>query len=106
MSIGSNGEVCGLDQDGQIQLLGQLRLARFPNPSGLRRYTANVFLSTDAAGVPIVGVPGENGLGAIIPGHLEMSNADFVSELLELRTTRQRFDATLVLVRLAAEAPS
>lgn len=106
VSIGSNGEVAGLDEDGQIRLFGQLRLTRFPNQAGLTRYTANVFVPTDAAGVPIVGVPGENGLGTIIPGHLEMSNADFVAGLLELRTTRQRFDATLVLVRLAATAPS
>jgi len=106
VSIGSNGEVSALDEDGQIQVLGQLRLARFPNQSGLRRYAANVLVPTDASGVPVVGVPGEDGLGLLIPGHLERSNADFVSELLELRTTRQRFDATLVLLQLAAAGPS
>lgn len=105
VSMGSNGEVSGLDEDGEIQILGQLRLARFPNPSGLRRHAASIFVSTDEAGAPIVDVPGENGLGAIIPGHLEMSNADFVTEANELATTRQRFDATLVLVRLAAAGP-
>lgn len=104
--IDSSGEVSGVDEDGEAQIIGQLRLARFPNPSGLRRYTANVFLPADAVGVPIVGVPGEDGLGMLIPGCLERSNADFVSELLELATTRQRFDATLVLLRLAAAAPA
>jgi flagellar basal-body rod protein FlgG len=106
VTISSSGEVAGIDDDGQIQILGQLRLARFPNQSGLTRYGASVFLPTDASGLPVAGVPGEDGLGLLIPGHLERSNADFVSELLELKTTRQCFDATLVLLQLAAAGPS
>jgi flagellar basal body rod protein FlgG len=106
VAISSRGEVSAVNNDGQIQILGKLRLARFPNQSGLSRHGPRVFLATGAAGAAVVGAPGENGLGLLLPGHLELSNADFVSEMLELATTRQRFDATLVLVRLAAVGPS
>ena len=45
-----------------LQELGQIQLARFVNPSGLRALGDRLFVQTDASGEPIVGNPGEDGM--------------------------------------------
>lgn len=39
--------------------IGQIELARFVNPQGLRAIGKNLFLETPASGFPILGEPGE-----------------------------------------------
>lgn len=49
----------------------------------------SIFLATDAAGPPITGTPGTNGLGLIEQGYLEESNIDLIRERLRLRFLNQ-----------------
>jgi flagellar basal-body rod protein FlgG len=104
VSIGSNGEVSGLDESGTQQVLGQLQLARFPNPSGLIQYGANVYLESDSSGTPVEGNPGETGMGSIIPGHLELSTTEAVTELVELIKTQRVFQMNSQSIQTADQA--
>jgi flagellar basal-body rod protein FlgG len=102
--IGSNGEISGLDESGEIQIFGQLQLARFPNASGLIQYGANVYVESAASGTPTEGNPGETGLGTIMPGHLEQSTTEAVTELVELIKTQRVFQMNSQSIQTADQA--
>ena len=51
--------------------VGQIELARFNNPDGLREVLPGVFADTEASGVPLVGEPGTQGMGLLAQGWRE-----------------------------------
>lgn len=104
VAIGSNGEISGLDENGQIQILGQLQLARFANPSGMIQYGSNVYLESAASGPPIEGEPGQNGLGQLKGGYLELSTTEAVTELVELIKTQRVFQMNSQTIQTADQA--
>lgn len=91
--IGRNGEV-RVRQEGSSALstVGQIQLARFPNPEGLKQVGRNLYVETDASGGFEEGNPETDGFGAINQGNLEMSNVDPVRELIDLITTQRAFE--------------
>lgn len=104
ISIGSNGEISGVDENGTIQVFGQIQLARFPNPSGLIQFGSNVYLESEASGPPVEGEPGQNGFGSIMPGHLELSTTEAVTELVELIKTQRVFQMNSQSIETADQA--
>lgn len=98
--IGSDGKVqvqtygsTNLSQAGQIQLVN------FFNPEGLLKLGENLYQQTDASGQPLIGTPGQNGLGVIRQGTLEQSNVDPVTELIDLITTQRSFELNSQMVQ-------
>jgi len=76
----------------EFQDVGQIELARFINNVGLLQLGNNMFQQTDASGPPILANPGNDGLGILIQGSLELSNVDPVKELVELIRTQRSFE--------------
>ena len=81
--------------DGQtdVEEIGQIELARFVNPGGLRAMGKNLFMETPASGAPIVGNPGDEGLGQVHQGILEMSNVQVVDEMVNLIIAQRAYEA-------------
>ncbi|RLA77837.1 MAG: flagellar basal-body rod protein FlgG [Deltaproteobacteria bacterium] len=79
---------------GQIQpsQVGRIELADFVNPAGLKAIGKNLFLPTAASGDPTTGNPGEDGMGTIAQGFLEMSNVDMVTELVEMIMAQRAYE--------------
>jgi flagellar basal-body rod protein FlgG len=73
--------------------VGQLELAKFPNPSGLRSYGKNLYLESDASGAPVVDVPGTQGIGNVVQGVLEMSNVKVVEEMVKMIIAQRAYEA-------------
>jgi len=73
--------------------IGQLELARFVNPAGLRAMGSNLFIETDASGPPILGVPGEDGMSQVRQGILEMSNVQVVEEMVSMIIAQRAYEA-------------
>src|SRR6056297_3224905 len=85
ISINAEGEVYAYFADQlEPQLLGQFSLVGFSNAKGLEARGSNLFTETNASGPPIVGLPGQDGLGTLRHGYLEDSSVDSVKELTEL----------------------
>jgi len=82
--VGEDGGVRGVFSNGITQDLGQIRLARFANPVGLEERGANLYAQGINTGLPVEGSPGENGIGAVIGGALELSNTDIGKDLIDL----------------------
>ncbi|KAA0258768.1 flagellar basal-body rod protein FlgG [Deferribacter autotrophicus] len=91
--VGEDGTVSvTLPGEAEPTELGQIELAKFINPSGLRSIGKNIYLQTAASGEPITGVPGEEGLGTIAQGILEMSNVNVVEEMVNLITGQRAYE--------------
>lgn len=72
--------------------VGQIELAKFINPAGLKQIANNLYQQSDASGPPILANPEQQGLGAIRQNYLELSNVDPVRELVELIRTQRSFE--------------
>ncbi len=94
INIGTDGTVSVL-QAGQTQAtqVGQITLTNFINPAGLHSLGDNNYINTSASGDPIEGVPGQDGLGQIRQGFVEMSNVQLVEEMTDLITGQRAYDA-------------
>ena len=82
--VGEDGLISGVFSNGVSRNLGQIRLVRFSNPAGLEQLGENMFTSGVNSGMPVQGNPGENGIGSIVAGAVELSNADVGSNLIDL----------------------
>jgi len=103
IGIGSNGEITVIGDNGAPTVVGQLQLARFPNPEGLIQYGANLFLQSASSGEPIEANPGEQGLGLLKAGSLEMSTTEAVNELVELIKAQRVFQMNSQSIQAADE---
>ena len=92
ISIEKDGGVNITDSSGTQSVVGNIQLARFPNPSGLSSEGDNLFSETEASGTPTTGTAGENGFGTIQSGFLEKSNVQMVTELVNLITAQRAYE--------------
>jgi flagellar basal-body rod protein FlgG len=81
--------------------IGQITVADFINPTGLRSIGGNLFQETAASGAPIVGVPGDDGLGVTEQGTLENSNVNAVEELVNMISTQRAYEMNSKVVSAA-----
>ncbi|WP_298492496.1 flagellar basal-body rod protein FlgG [uncultured Maritimibacter sp.] len=102
VTINADGEVYAYFNDQvQAQLLGQFTLAQFTNDKGLEAIGSNNFLETEASGPPLVGVPGEDGLGTVRQGYLEQSSVDAVREITELIEAQRGYELNSKVITAA-----
>ena len=79
--------------------IGQIELARFINPAGLKTNGGNYYTSTEASGDPIVGEPGSENLGVLEQGYVEASNVVIVEEMVSMIVAQRAFDLNSKMVR-------
>lgn len=111
-SIGSNGLITYIDEDGVTQEAGQILLAKFANPEGLTKVGANMFqesLNTGALSQPTTSslqglvFSGEDGTGSINSGYLEMSNVDLTDEFTEMIVGQRGFQSNSKIITTSDE---
>ncbi len=97
-TVGEDGIISGIFSNGIFRDLGQIRLARFSNPSGLAQKGRNMFAQTVNSGLPITGNPGDLGIGRIVAGARELSNTDVGENLIRLilSTTMYRSNSRVI----------
>jgi len=71
---------------------GQIELAKFVNPAGLRAIGNSLFVETPASGPPVTGTPGSEGFGETLQGSLESSNVDVVEEMVGMITAQRAYE--------------
>jgi len=93
VKIGADGMVTAVLQgEKEPKPIGQLQLATFVNPQGLKSIGSNKFQSTHASGSPERGVPGQNGTGGILQGQLETSNINVVEEMIAIVQAQRAYE--------------
>lgn len=83
-TITESGLIRGVFSNGAERPLGQIRMARFANSVGLAQVGNNMYSEGINSGEPIIGDPGEAGLGTLTAGAVELSNSDIGQNLIEL----------------------
>ena len=93
IAIGSDGTVSvETAAGGGTQVIGQIQLARFVNPTGLQATGQNLLKETPASGTPQVGIPGQTGTGQLMQGALEASNVNVVEEMVNMIETQRAYE--------------
>ena len=93
-SVGADGVLTGVYDNGRQSPLGRLGLAVFSNPAGLSKAGANLFMATSNSGeFTLASTPGSGGAGTLVPGTLEMSNVDLAKQFTEMIITQRGFQA-------------
>ncbi len=94
VNIANDGIITATDPTtGEEQELGQITLADFVNPAGLKPIGESLFQSTTASGNPIEANPTEDQFGGLRQGMIEMSNVKLVTEMVDLITAQRAYEA-------------
>ena len=83
--------------------IGQIEIARFINPAGLKALGNNLFAVTDASGEEIITLPGEEGTGTIQQGYVEASNVQIVDEMVNMITAQRAFEIVSKAIQVSEE---
>ncbi|MBC2736835.1 MAG: flagellar basal-body rod protein FlgG [Desulfobacteraceae bacterium] len=102
LSIGLDGTVSVLQPGSSAPTeIGTITVARFVNPAGLHSIGRNLYLPTNASGDAIVGTAGEDGLGTLAQGFLEMSNVSVVDEMVKMITAQRAYEINSKTIQAA-----
>jgi flagellar hook protein FlgE len=93
LAVEKDGMIYATYSNGQRMLQGQLVLANFANPEGLRNESGTSWSETSASGAALLGVPGVGIFGDLNAGALESSNVDLTKQLVELMEGQRNYQA-------------
>jgi len=79
--------------------LGQIPLAKFTNPAGLRSIGQNLYQETEASGQAVSGTANQETFGAINQFALEQSNVDVITEMMNMVVAQRIFDTVTKAVQ-------
>jgi flagellar hook protein FlgE len=98
MSVEKDGKVYASFSNGERLLQGQVVLASFVNPEGLKNISGTAWTETAASGVALVGAPGVGQLGSLSAGALESSNVDLTQQLVGLMEGQRNYQANTQVI--------
>jgi flagellar hook protein FlgE len=101
VDIDQSGIVFARFTNGASKILGQVALADFRNPQGLRQLGDTEWAQTFAAGDVKRAQPGTSGLGLVQAGALENSNVDLAEQLVHLIIAQRNFQANAKTIETA-----
>ncbi len=100
VEILGSGEVqitTGLNDPGTT--VGQIDIAMFVNPAGLRALGKNLFSQSPSSGQALVTRPGLNGSGYLAQGQLEASNVNIVDEMVNMITAQRAYETNSKVIQ-------
>jgi len=101
IDIDDSGVIRARYSNGQTKTLGQVSLADFSNPQGLRQLGDTAWAESFASGVPLLGTPGSGSLGQLQSGALESSNVDLTGQLVNMIKAQRNFQANAQVITTA-----
>jgi len=104
IAIGEDGTISvTINGENEPQEVGQIELAAFINPSGLKSLGKNFYTPTGASGEPVTGTPGEGNLGTVEQGTLEMSNVSVVEDMVNMITAQRAYEVNSKAIQTSDE---
>jgi flagellar hook protein FlgE len=98
-SAGQDGVLLAQYSNGQSHNLGQIAMADFANPNGLKPLGNNAWAETSISGVPLVGSPSSGRLGVLQASSVESSNVDLTAELVNMITAQRVYQANAQTIK-------
>jgi flagellar basal-body rod protein FlgG len=104
ISIGIDGTVSVLlAGETEPTEIGNIELAEFINPAGLKSIGRNLFTPTGASGDATTGTPGEDAFGNIAQGYLESSNVSVVDEMVNMIVAQRAYETNSKTIQASDE---
>lgn len=102
INIGTDGTVNMIEgNQTEVNVLGQIEIVNFINPSGLHSLGDNLFINTNASGDPVAVMAGTDGFGQLRQGFLELSNVKLMEEMTDLITGQRAYEANSKSIQTA-----
>jgi len=102
ISVGMDGTVSVLQAgESTPSEIGTIELTRFINPAGLISMGKNLFIPSESSGNEIIGTAGEDGLGTLAQGFLEMANVSVVDEMVSMITAQRAYESNSKAIQAA-----
>jgi flagellar hook protein FlgE len=101
VSIGKDGVVTALFDNGVTRPVFQIPLATFTNPDGMQSLSGNVWIATDSSGNPVLRQPGDAGSGQVNSSSLEASTVDLGTEFTRMITTQRAYSSAAKVITTA-----
>jgi len=98
VSIGSDGIVTALFDNGVTRPVFMIPLASFTNPNGLQSLSGNSWIATDFSGNPTLREAGDAGAGQINSATLEASTVDLGTEFTRMITTQRAYSSAAKVI--------
>ncbi|HEY8998554.1 MAG TPA: flagellar hook protein FlgE [Edaphobacter sp.] len=92
-TVDGSGVIYAMYSNNHTAEVGQVAVARVTNPDGLAKIGNNSYITTNASGSAIFGVPGTGGRAKIEDSALEQSNVDISEEFANLIVAQRSFEA-------------
>ena len=103
VSIGSDGVVTALFDNGVTRPVFQIPVATFTNPNGMQSLSGNVFIATDYSGEPTLRTAGTAGAAQVNASSLEASTVDIGEEFTTMIVTQRAYSAAAKIITTADE---
>ena len=104
ITVGPDGTVsAALPGEAEASEIGNIELARFANPAGLKPLGNNLLAETGASGAAQAGAAGTDGLGGLRSGSLEQSNVNIVEELVDMIETQRAYEVNSKMISATDE---
>lgn len=97
-SVGKDGTIVGIYDNGQSKPLCRLALAMFTNPQGLVKVGDTCFDKSVNSGSPRISTAMNDGAGSIAGASQEMSNVDLTEEFTQLMIGQRGFQASARII--------
>lgn len=104
ITAGSDGKITVLQAGSPTPSeIGQIELARFINPGGLKSTGRNLYIPSAASGDPLLGTPGSEGFGTINQGFIELSNVNIVEEMVNMIVSQRAYEVNSKAIQTSDE---
>jgi flagellar hook protein FlgE len=103
VTVDEKGLVKAAFSNGDTQTIGQVVLANFTNPTGLRQLGNSYWSATGISGDAKVGTAGTGAFGNLMSGTIERSNVDITEELVNLIAAQRDFQANAKALDTASQ---
>jgi len=99
LGVSEEGVIQGRYSNGQSRNIGQIVLASFNNPQGLKPLGDNQWSESATSGPAAVGAPASGSLGTLQAAAVEDSNVDLTAELVNMITMQRAYQANAQTIK-------
>ncbi len=102
-TIAKDGTIIGIDDNEIPYTIGKLAVATVENVNGLEQSEGYLYSPGENAGKVTATEAGNNAIGKILSGYLEMANVDLATEIANMITTQRGYQANSKIITVTDE---
>jgi len=102
-SVGSDGAITVVGEDGTNAIIGYISLATFGNENGLAAEGEGYYSTTKASGTTTIDTPNQGNAGGVQGGAVELSNSDVATDFSDMIIIQNGYNANAKVITVSNE---